>query len=524
LLVLLSAKWAAALVAVIGSALALSPLFWTIGENITPLSANSEFFAFSWIYALRWGAGENVFLPHSQVTLPIFSLINKSLQMTDGSADQIIKGWHSISFYWPLMMMGFSLSALFLTIGRTAALTNCIVSSAIFLVSIPLFLTDFALSSLAYHSFAIPLAIASLAFWRQYETQDPPSAIFFVLLGGYTAICALEKPTFAAFAVPFFAMELLRAIHTKSVVGLITAASTALILYLGWLLFFYGSTEGVFAHFTKLLYFMQSQAQWYDAEKGATPLHWYAGYVVGKMGPIPTILILIAFGSTFFRGERLTVLTGISTAVACALFVLYKRSQIHGHSEFMALLTATAIAAFRLSELPERLTKVTDRYAVAVSIAAIATFIAMFPLPMIQHGFSNIMSEYDAIAVPAIFQQPENIRTIALMKYPNVMWGVADAWCRGSGNIFDAKRSDLIDSKFGNVTCLLNQENAAIDIKKFNYAVLVKPSQLSEAQNLAELLAAFPSVSSRLKNCRSIGVVKSDEDKSEFFRCELIFD
>jgi len=95
----LSARWAAALVAVIASALALSPLFWTIRENITPLSANSEFFAFSWIYALRWGAGENVFQPHSQLTLPIFSLINKSLQMTNGSADKIIKSWHSISFY-----------------------------------------------------------------------------------------------------------------------------------------------------------------------------------------------------------------------------------------------------------------------------------------------------------------------------------------------------------------------------------------------------------------------------------------
>jgi len=70
-----------------------------------------------------------------------------------------------------------------------------------------LFLTDFALSSLAYHSIAIPLAIVSLAFWRRYETQDPPSAMFFVLLGGYTRQSAHCKPTFAAFAAPFFAME-----------------------------------------------------------------------------------------------------------------------------------------------------------------------------------------------------------------------------------------------------------------------------------------------------------------------------
>jgi len=84
----------------------------------------------------------------------------------------------------------------------------------------------------------------------------------------------------------------------------------------------------------------------------------------------------------------------------------------------------------------------------------------MFPLPMIQHGFSEIMSKYDAVVVPAIFQQPENIRTIALMKYPNVMWVSRMHGAEVAENIFDAKRSDLIDRKFGNVTCFLNQENA----------------------------------------------------------------
>lgn len=511
----------AAIVMSVAAILSLSALFWTVREKVLPLSANSEFFAFSWVYALRWGAGEYVFQPHGQLTFPIFSLIDKALGMTEGSPEQIISGWHGIAFYWPLAIMVLSLAILFSTASREHRLTDAIFSAAVYVASVPLFLTDFAIGSMAYHSLSIPLALAGLPFWSFYKAPDRQFNItFYVMLGIYAAVCVLGKPTFIAFAAPFFAMELIKSIRGKNFVGVIVAGAVAASLYLLWLLLFYGSISGVADHFSQTLYFMQSQADWYDNEKGATPFHWYAVYIVGKMGPLPSVLIVASILLPFARKARFTLLVGIISAIGCALFCLHARSQLHAHPEFVALLATTTIAAFRCSGLPALLDEKLRPRINAYTVAALAVIllVAKYPLPTIQHDFTVIMSEYDAIAVPALFQQPEGVKTIALMKYPDMMWGAADAWCRGSGNIFNASRSDFLAKKFGNVTCLFNQESRA-DLFGYNYALLVKPVNVTNAKNLADLSVAFPATTKRLKNCHSIGIVVSDG--AEFIRCEL---
>ena len=502
--------------------LSLSALFWTVREKILPLSANSEFFAFSWIYALRWGAGENVFQPHSQLTLPIFSFINKSLRMTEGSPEQIIAGWHSVAFYWPLALMVLSLAILFSTTSREYRLTDTIFSSAVYMASVPLFLTDFAIGSMAYHSLAIPLALASLPFCNFYKARERTFPItFYAMLGIYAAVCVLGKPTFGAFAAPLFVMELIKSIRRKNFIGIIVAASVAIGFYLGWLFLFYGSLAGVAGHFSWSLYFMQSQSDMYDNEKGATPLHWYAGYVVGKMGPLPSILIAGSILLVFTRKDRATVLVGVVSAIGCALFCLYARSQLHAESEFMALLATTTIAAFRCSSLPALLDeKMRSRIcAYAIAAAAVALLILDYPLQTIKREHTEIMAEYDAIVVPWLFQQPKDVRTVALMIHPNVLWGVADAWCRGESNIFNFDRSDFLDKKFGNVTCLLRQEIPGSDLTKYNHAIFVKPANKTEAENMSYLSEAFPITSKRLRNCQPIGVVKLGGE--EIFRCDL---
>src|SRR5712664_351262 len=280
------ALWVAVFLVVAATALfSISNLLWTVREGVPPLSANSEFFAYSWIYALRWGAGESVFMPHSQLLFPIFALIDKVFGMSAGGAGEIIAGWHRIALVWPIALMAVSLALLFCTLDRRSPLIDAVVSASLFLVSVPIFLTDHALSSMSYHSLSIPLGLAALPLWRAYRSPDVlPSTSFYISLGIYTGVCLLGKPTFGAFAAAFFAMEFLRSVPHRKYAGLLTAIAVALATYLGWLLAFYGSIDGVAGFFSKSLMFMQSQAGWYDTEKGATPLHWYAGYVVGKMG------------------------------------------------------------------------------------------------------------------------------------------------------------------------------------------------------------------------------------------------
>jgi hypothetical protein len=531
LLVLFANWFATMVVASCVAALALSNLFWTVRQNVPALSAQSEFFAFSWIYGLRWGNGEFVFQPHSQLIYPVFSLIDKIFSMTAGSADQIIAGWHRVSFVWPITVMSAGLVLLFVTIDRRRPLLDAVLSALIYLVSIPLFLPDQALSSLSYHSISVPLALGALPFWNCYRAFPDRGfrSLFYICLGVYAAICVLGKPTFIAFAAPLFAMELVKAARdqsTRHLGNVFLGVATAVFVYLLWLLLFYGNIKGVKEHVGLSYQFMVTQAGMYDQQKGATPFHWYFNYVIGVMGPLPTILIVSASAISFLSRQRAVLLYGVGTSVMLALFFLYHRSQSHGHPEFIAALLATTIGCFRssglLEELDRRLRLVIRGpiFSAVVSIGMIALLIGCYPLKPSSEGFSAVMAEYDAIVVPNLFEQPESVRTIALMEYPQVFWGVGDAWCRGGGDIFDAVRSDFLDKKFGNVTCMINQETSAAVRPEFNRVVFVKSAKTSLADNFVELAKRFPVVSSRMGECRSLGTVHYDG--SEFFECPLV--
>jgi hypothetical protein len=369
-------------------------------------------------------------------------------------------------------------------------------------------LSEYALGSLSYHSIAIPLALASLPLWKHYRsTKIQPSMRFYIALGIYTAICALGKPTFIAFAAPFFAMEFLRSVKTKHFSGWLLAGLVTIATYLVALLAFYGSAEGVRYHLVKSYDFMRSQANWYDAEKGATPLHWFFGYVVGKTGRLPVILMAISLAAPFARRDGFMIFAGAITSITCALFCLYQRSQVHAHPEFVALLASTAIASIRCSGVLDlRFRSVTMAIA-ALTCALFANAVTHLP-DQAERGFTRFMNIYDTLAVPEIFGAPR-ARTIVLEHYPDVFWGVVDAWCRGGGNIFNADRSTLLDKAFGNVTCMVNADNPKIDLSGYTRVIFVWETGTPFTDARATISRIFPTVMARFSECHPIGTAAS---------------
>jgi hypothetical protein len=248
--------------------------------------------------------------------------------------------------------------------------------------------------------------------------------------------------------------------------------------------------------------------------------------VIGVMGPFPTIWILLSTGVALLR--RRDVLIGVLAAITLGLFFLYNRSQTHGHPEFIALLSATTIGVLRCSGLFGEPGRIFPRASksillpVATALVSCALLVSYYPLAPSLEGFTVFMAEYDAIVVPAPFEQPPEVRTIALMEYPNVFWGVGDAWCRGSGNWFNDSRSELLDGKFGNVTCMIGKENPTVQLvqlREYNRVVFVRKSGTSENETVAALVKTFPSVAAKLGECQSIGSVRSDGP--ELFACAL---
>jgi hypothetical protein len=518
---------AVALVVAATSFYSISTLLWTVRAGVPQLSANSEFFAYSWIYGIRWGAGElHVFQPHSQLILPIYGFLDHVFSMTTGDADHILTGWRRISLIWPIVLAVVGLILLFATIDRKAALFDVVFSAAIYLLAVPLFLSDHALNSLSYHSLAVPLALAALPLWRYYNLglAEPPLS-FYALLGTYTAISALGKPTFLAFATPFYAMELMRSFRTWRVGGLLLAGIFAVGVYMLWMFVYCRSIEGLIYQFSKTYEFMRGQANWYDVEKGATPFNWYAGYVIGKMGPLPTALTIIAFAVAFFRRDRAMLIFGILTAIASAMFCLYQRSQLHAQPEFIGLLMTVAIASFRATgiagKLQDQLSAFVNRAAPALVSAGAVSLIAWtiaFPPQMLLHGFAEFMGQYDAAVIPNLFEKPQNVRTIALQIYPVVFWGSGDAWCRGSVDIFGGKHSPLLDNAFGNLTCMQNQENPEVDIGLYNRAMFPKETKTSMDEALASITKNYPHVAARFVGCHKI---VADVPTFEIVECGL---
>jgi hypothetical protein len=175
------------------------------------------------------------------------------------------------------------------------------------------------------------------------------------------------------------------------------------------------------------------------------------------------------------------------------------------------LLMTTAIASSRCAGFAEILQDRLDRLSrhlaapivAVVSIAMMAWTVA-FPPQMLLHGFAEFMGQFDAVAIPALFEQPKTIRTIALQNYPLVFWGVGDAWCRGSMDVFGAQRSDLLDKAFGNLTCMVDRENPSIDLSTYNRVVFPGLLTTSLEGTIATMAQHFPNVAARFVNCHTI--------------------
>jgi hypothetical protein len=412
------------LVAAATALFSISNLLWTVREGVPPLSANSEFFAYSWIYAIRWGAGEqHIFQPHSQLIFPVYALIDHVFGMTTGGTDHILAGWRRISLVWPVVLTAASLVLLFFTVSRRAPIVDTALSATLYLIAVPLYLSDHALNSLSYHSLSIPLALAGLLLWRAYEDHAQPRWRFYILVGVYTAACALGKPTFLAFATPFYAMEAVRAVRTRRFSGILFAGLLAIVIYLLWMLAFCRGFEGLIYQLSKTYEFMRSQVGMYDAARGATLFHWYAGYVIGVMGPLPSLMIAAIAGLVLLCRDRLMIAAGACAGVASALFCLYQRTQLHAQPEFMALMLTITVAISRCGNIPERIHDRFSSRCVAVASAASAVALMIwtlaFPPQMALRGFAEFMGQFDAITVPYLFEQPQSIRTIAFADLPS---------------------------------------------------------------------------------------------------------
>jgi hypothetical protein len=435
---------------------------------------------------------------------------------------------------WPIVLMAASLALLFVTVDQRAPLIDATISAGLFIVSVPLFLGDQALNSTSYHSLAVPLALAGLPLWRYYGPENlAPPASFYALLGIYAGACLLGKPTFGSFAAPFFAMEFIRAIRERRAARLLAAAVIAAAVFLGWLLMYDRGRVGVATDFAKTLGFMRLQGGWYDAEKGATPLHWYASYVIGKMGPLPSILIAVGVAAACFQRQRTMLLTGALTAIACALFCLYHRSQLHGQPEFMGLLLAVAIACIRCGGWPEMLQAHVGPFVhLGAGAAAVALMVwtIVSPPSTLQHGAAEIMAAYDRVVVPALLLQPPEVRTIALVEAQTsenagMMWGVADAWCRGEMNLWETTFGAFLDRRFGNVACMRNLERNDIDLARFNRVIFLRHAGDLTMPAPEAFSKAFPTVVARLADCAPTGDKLPSMFKPENFElvvCRLL--
>lgn len=502
-------QWIAVSLVVIATVLfSISNLLWTVREGIEPLSANSEFFAYSWIYAIRWGAGEqHVFMPHSHLIFPVYAAINNLFAMTSGGTAHVLAGWHRISTIWPVVLTLASVALIFGTMDRRAPVGDALISGTLYLVAVPLFLSDHALNSLSYHSLAIPLALGALPLWRTYDDHEQPQWRFYILLGIYTAACALGKPTFLAFAVPLYAMEVVRAVRTRRVGGILLAGILSVAIYVLWMLAFCGGLEGLTYQISKTYEYMTSQSGMYDAAKGATPFHWYASYVVGVMGPLPSLMIAAIAGLVWLCRDRTMIIAGSCAGVASAIFCLYARSQLHAQPEFIALLLTLVVGAMRLANIPEIVERRAAGFIPPVAaIAALSLVVGTITSPpeMKMKGFAEFMGQFDAVTVPNLFDQPQSVRTIALQIYPIVFYGVGDAWCRGSMDIVDDVHSPLFDRAFGNMTCMDRIENPSVDISSYNRAMFPKEAKTSLEVATTAIAKQFPHVAARFDGCRQI--------------------
>ena len=463
-----------------------------------------------------------MFLPHSQLILPVFALINAAFDLTAGTPQQIIDGWNAVSFYWPVAMTTAAVAILFATSTKNAGVEAAI-TGILFVVAVPMALDGSTLLSTSYHSLAIPLAIGGLLLWPRFAHR--PGFAYHLGLGLYAAACVLSKPTFGAFAVPFFAMSLLDAARHRDArqAGLVAIAGiTALLVYLASIVAFYRhGLHGLVEHYDYSKLYVTSQYHWYDGAKGLSVLHWYLNYVTREMGHLPTALIAIALAGACSSPRRASLLTGVTAGIAAALFCLYARSQLHGHAEFLAFLFATAVGALRSSGAIARASQGIEPWlgrqglnaaAIALALAYLTT---IYPLTPRDTKFAVEIEPLVAPTTSAILESPG---AIAITIHPDIFFGPIDAWCRAGGNIFDYRRSPFFDALFPGVACALNHQPPDNNYSGFTSVIFMRSAAAGLSDTHAALLRSFPSLMSRASGCRTIAALP---DRSAIVRCNL---
>jgi hypothetical protein len=415
---------------------------------------------------------------------------------------------------------------------KTADLIEYAFVSIVFVVAVPFSLSELSLFSMSYHSIAVPLAFLALPLWNSYarciQKEAPLSPQFCFLLAGYFAICALAKPTFMAYGIPFFATELVRSAKLKMPTVLIRAAVAgciAITFYLLFLLYFYRSIDGIFGHFKNSSLFMTSQANWYDNAKGSNWLDWYVHYVVGVVGPFAAVgsafILLCALTPKLNRLITFATMTGLLSA----LFFLYHRSQAHAHPEFISYVAVLMIVDFRHGGIQDVFEKLALRSAWEKSSRLAAIFLSFgslylfFPFALNAKGWAMAMVANNNQIIPVAFSDNKLAKSILVSIYPDVLFGVTDAICRGGGNIFDGNRSRVLEQQFGNFTCLTDKRQKLDDVSRFNYIVFRKEINDANMNAAAERIQQeFPQLSHRIENCRLVGRFS---DNAEIAQCTV---
>jgi hypothetical protein len=214
------------------------------GLNQNNLSSNSEFFAYSWIYGVRWGLGDFIFQPHSQLLYPIYSIVNTFFSISVGDMSSIIYKWHKVSFYWPIIIMLMSLIIFYTSSDSKNISIKILLFTLIFVVLFSFGLGGAVLSSMSYHVISIPIGLISLYFYNFYirEKSINRNKYYYSFLGLYAAVCVLAKPTFIAFAIPIYMIEISLMLRYKDRIiynNLIKSIFVAILTYFLYLCWFY---------------------------------------------------------------------------------------------------------------------------------------------------------------------------------------------------------------------------------------------------------------------------------------------
>lgn len=498
--------------------LTLSDFYIVTKEKLPIVPAQSEFFAYTWIYATRWSAGEFTFQPHGQILFPVFAILDRIFGINDGIPSNVMLAWDIVGFCWSLALALLSVALIFLTM-KTKSVLEYLFVATIFILAVPATLSELAFFSMGYHSLALPTAFMALPLWNRYadfvKKQDTPSIGFSICLASYLAFCLLGKPTFLAYAAPFFGAEVIRAAVLKRPVILFQTIMTgclACLLFVSFLVPFYGGFAGFVVYIKYTHLYMTSQANWYDAAKGSNWLAWYYYYVVKVAGPFAAFGSVAIVACTFLPRLNRIITIAALIGLLSSMFFLYHRSQAHGHPEFIAHIAVLVIALFRNAGLERFAIHRFERpwSATALScgsiLASIIAVLIFFPLPMNSISWTQTMTAYNKVIAPVSFSDDQAVKTVLVSIYPNVLYGDVDIVCRGSREIFAGTPSLYFEQKFGNFTCITDKLRTAGEFDKFNHIVFRKeisdPTIEAAAQRTEQ---EFPYFSGRIKNCRSVG-------------------